>query len=314
MEQTAFDLIIDPDFKKYIFPITRKHYSRLESDIISNGCRKPIIIWNKTIIDGFYKYRICKEHNIALNVEKMVFDCKESVIAWICMKQLCRTDLPEETRKYLMGVQYTSEKMASKRKFDYIVLEEKEKSPIELSKYYDDWASSSGHLTAQRIGEVNHVSWNSVYKYSIYAKAVDDIEKQVPEIIPSILSGKYKISHNNLVKLSKMNPQQIKKVAEGLEKDCNRYLKYSNTRQEINDMFQNNAFSTSVKDMPEYDPDADLNSFSLTIPTWTSSINRIIEKVDFNNISTQARNATTSNLYKLCGSISKLIEILKGEI
>ena len=46
------ELIIDPEFKELIPPLTAEEYSGLEQSIIAEGCREPIITWDNIIIDG----------------------------------------------------------------------------------------------------------------------------------------------------------------------------------------------------------------------------------------------------------------------
>ena len=52
-------LKIDPEFKDLIRPLRRKEYLQLEENILDEGCRDPIIIWNDYIIDGHNRYSIC---------------------------------------------------------------------------------------------------------------------------------------------------------------------------------------------------------------------------------------------------------------
>ena len=51
-------LKIDPEFKDLIRPLRRKEYLQLEENILDEGCRDPIIIWNDYIIDGHNRYSI----------------------------------------------------------------------------------------------------------------------------------------------------------------------------------------------------------------------------------------------------------------
>lgn len=50
-------LKIDPEFKDLIRPLRRKEYLQLEENILDEGCRDPIIIWNDYIIDGITAIR-----------------------------------------------------------------------------------------------------------------------------------------------------------------------------------------------------------------------------------------------------------------
>lgn len=52
-------LNIDKDFKNLIRPLQKKEYLQLEANLLTDGCRDPIITWNGFIIDG---------HSIAIKV------------------------------------------------------------------------------------------------------------------------------------------------------------------------------------------------------------------------------------------------------
>lgn len=106
-------LKIAPEFKDLIRPLRRKEYLQLEENILDEGCRDPIIIWNDYIIDGHNRYSICTKYSIPFNTISKDFASREEVIVWICKNQLGRRNITEETRKYLIGRQYESEKSST---------------------------------------------------------------------------------------------------------------------------------------------------------------------------------------------------------
>lgn len=109
-------LKIDPEFKDLIRPLRRKEYLQLEENILDEGCRDPIIIWNDYIIDGHNRYSICTKYSIPFNTVSKDFSSREEVIVWICKNQLGRRNITEETRKYLIGRQYESEKSSTAKR------------------------------------------------------------------------------------------------------------------------------------------------------------------------------------------------------
>lgn len=111
-EKTIRPLKIEPKFKNLIRPLQRKEYLQLEQNILSDGCRDPIITWNGVIVDGHNRYEICMRHQIPFAVLEMDFSCEAEAIAWICANQLGRRNISEETRKYLIGKQFEAEKLA----------------------------------------------------------------------------------------------------------------------------------------------------------------------------------------------------------
>ena len=103
-ERALYKLKILPEFKNLIRPLKKKEYLQLEANILSDGCRDPIVVWKRYIIDGHNRYEICMRHGIPFEILEMEFACKEAVLAWICANQLGRRNITEETRKFLIGI------------------------------------------------------------------------------------------------------------------------------------------------------------------------------------------------------------------
>lgn len=109
-------LKIDKEFKTLIRPLSPKEYEQLEANILADGCRDPIVTWHGYIIDGHNRYEICRKHNIGFKVKEMSFESRDEAVVWICSNQLGRRNITEETRKYLIGIQYETEKIINKEK------------------------------------------------------------------------------------------------------------------------------------------------------------------------------------------------------
>ena len=65
-EKSLRPLKIEPQFKNLIRPLQRKEYLQLEQNILSEGCRDPIILWNGVIVDGHNRYEICMRHQMLI--------------------------------------------------------------------------------------------------------------------------------------------------------------------------------------------------------------------------------------------------------
>ena len=314
-EKGLYHLEIDEEFRQLIRPLQRKEYEQLKKNLIKDGCIDPIITWKGIIIDGHNRYQICWENSIPFAVVEMHFSYREEAISWICEHQLGRRNISEETRKYLIGMQYEAAKIAKTRLNPTGI---NQFSPTRLlsseQQKHTRGELSAGHITAQRIGDQNHVSWNTVNKYAMYSRAIEEIRKKVPEAVSSILSGQYKISQNNLVELSKLDPEQIRLFIQRLDSPRQEYVQYKKTRREIQDLGGGTSAaqpaSPSVKDVPEYDPDAEIIALTLTIPTWSGSIERTRKATEPASISPQAKG----NLMQALRSLQAQIQITLDEL
>lgn len=301
---------IDKQFKSLVRPLSSKEYAQLEKTIISNGCHETILVWEDIVIDGHNHYEICAKHNLPFDYEELQFDCREAVIAWICAHQLKREDITEEMRRFLIGLQYETEKLIIRRK------------STDLSKPFypedelppDDNTPHSGHVTAQRIARENNISYGTVQKFAQYTRSLEKISKTAPDLVLKILSGKYKISYQNIVDISKMPSEEIRILLQEFNQNRCPSLKFKKARGVIQSNLyfaKQSASKTSVKDMPSFDPDAPITELTLTIPSWLGSINRTIKNTDFGKVSKTAKAKLTTVLTKLNIALNDLLELSK---
>ncbi len=302
MEKGLFELKIDAKFRSLIRPLFPKEYQQLEENLMRDGCIDPIITWNGYIIDGHNRYEICKRRKIPFSVMPFSFDCREAAEIWICTNQLGRRNLSDEARRFLIGKQYEAEKVITMNR-----------NPLGVNQHSvrkDQQERITHKRTAQRIGEDNHISGGSVEKYAAYAKAVDEIEEKNPEMAASILAGKYRVSHRNVMELAKLSSEKIEKVRqriEDLQRPMGQYRQIRAILQTSEDKNkERDALSVTVKDMPKFDPDAEMVGLSLTVPSWTSSLERMCLK-DLSNVTEKAKQNMAKNLNELKQQIDKLL-------
>ena len=95
-----YQLIIDPEFESLVPPLSQEEYSQLEANILRDGCRDPITIWDNVILDGHNRYKICRQHDILFNVNPILIENRDEAISWICSNQMGRRNLTDERRRY----------------------------------------------------------------------------------------------------------------------------------------------------------------------------------------------------------------------
>lgn len=317
-EKRVWTLKIDKGFQELIRPLFKNEYLQLEENLMSDGCREPIAVWNDVIVDGHNRYKICTEHGIPFAVEEMSFSCREEAIAWICANQLGRRNLTEESRKYLIGKQYESEKIISRKQSIYRDSRE-DCSGLPYETFIPDSGNrmiETRKKTAARIAEENQISHGTVEKYSLYSRAIEEIKSKEPQMAAKILSGRYKVSHNSVLTLSKRSADEIRELNKRLERSQHPFAQYQTTRQEIQRMNPKSKpdreKQPSVKDMPEFDPDAEVVGLTLTIPSWSSSIDRIVHS-NLEIVSDSARERLHKALIELQESIIIMISAIKEE-
>ena len=147
-----------------------------------------------------------------------------------------------------------------------------------------------------------NVSTGSVQKYAIFSKALDVVGQAEPRTSwRKCFLALSKISHENLVALSKMPPEEIRRIGARPEDLQHPFTSYSDTRKEFADTDEEPVEPMQetlplIKITPMHDPDAEIAGLTLTVPSWVSSIERARNNADMNAASTSAK----ANLRRRC--------------
>ena len=217
-------------------------------------------------------------------------------------------------------MQFECEKIVNKQtrkgRNQYSVNTEPEETD-EGSTVSNRYGYQSGHRSATRIAEENHVSYGTVEKYAYYTRALEMIGAKEPALVPKILSGRYKISHSYILDMAKMSAEELKEINSRMSKKSSPYVQYSQSRNVLKQpetpKYSETGQASSIKDMPAFDPDASITELTLTIPHWIGSITRIQKHTDFGIISEGARNKLIEALSSLEEKAFELLIILQED-
>lgn len=311
------NLQIDPEFKRLLPELSSSEIAQLENNILQDGCRDPIVIWNNTIIDGHHRFDICKRHNLSFNVIEMDFNCREEVLRWICLNQMGRRNVSLELLRYQIGKRYNVEKVLTahnpkgKNQYTEVASENIMRPPQERRMG-----------TAASLAKEYNVSHFAVHTYKDIAVAVDLIAEKDVRLSQMYLTGQLRIKKSDLVTISKMTKYQIRALTNSLMRQnkticrtqdvldalSTRDLEKENQSARERRKAQTLSLTTpSVKDMPTYDPDGEVASLSLTIPSWSSSIGRVFNNTNMKEISDKAKTQLRIELLSLRDNIDLIL-------
>ena len=93
MEKQMYELKINPELQAFMPPLSEKEYSDLEQNIVANGCRVPLVVWNGIIVDGHHRFQICRKHNIPFEIEEQEFADIAEAKVWMYQEQSCRRNM-----------------------------------------------------------------------------------------------------------------------------------------------------------------------------------------------------------------------------
>lgn len=311
-EKHLYNLIIDREFIKATPQMTTQEYTELERKILYEAYQEPIVIWNKTIIEGIARYKIYHKLSIPFQVREINFFSRNEAITHICQLSLKHKNLIDEQSRYCIGKLYDAQKNLLVEKYPI----QNQYTPAELRRPN---YNSSKNLTASLIAEDFPISAGTVYKYSTYAAAVDEIDKKVPEVAEEILKGKFHISHNNTMKLCKLSSDEIRVIHNHVKNGKSDRLLHSEMQRSLqrdkerSEKETRNKPKPVIKQMPKYDPDAELSSLTLTIPMWISSIKRTQSIAKFSEASMEALYKLDNQLLSLKASIDILQKTIQEE-
>ena len=108
-------VVIDPEFKKLIPPLSKEEQSQLEENIMVEGCRDPLTVWkgHNILLDGHNRYEICDKYGIEFYVIEIELSDREEAKIWILRNQLGRRNLSPDKASYYRGVLYNTLKAKS---------------------------------------------------------------------------------------------------------------------------------------------------------------------------------------------------------
>ncbi len=103
MELSLSDIIIDPEFKALIPPLSSSERRDLEANLLADGCLSPLAVWqdHNVLLDGHNRHEICGQHKIPCKVHEIALKTRQDAKAWIIKHQLGRRNLKESQRAML---------------------------------------------------------------------------------------------------------------------------------------------------------------------------------------------------------------------
>lgn len=81
--------------------MTEEEFNQLEQNILAEGIRDKLIVWNGIIIDGHNRYAIATKHGLDFAVEEKEFKNRQEAIEWIILNQFGRRNLSTYDRSVL---------------------------------------------------------------------------------------------------------------------------------------------------------------------------------------------------------------------
>ena len=183
------NLKIDPEFQEKIPPLTEEEFAQLEENILEDGeVHTPIVVWDGKIVDGHNRWKILQKHpEIPYKIKEMEFADKWEAFDWMYKNQLGRRNLTDEQRDYLRGKLYEARKhtVGEHRGNQYTKMELAQNGQIPNS-------------VAEQIAKEQGVGTNTIRRAEQFAKGIDAIREEDPELADDILTSKKKVTKTDI--------------------------------------------------------------------------------------------------------------------
>lgn len=301
-------------FRELDIPLQPAQRRELEKRIGKCAPIDPIPVWKGWILIGYEKYELCLKHHRTYLCSEMYFRRQFEAVSWICREQLKRTDLCHPAKAWLVSRLYESLKEDENRRVAKDQFQYKMLSPSFRSEDY--YAQLPESTTAMRqLGQEYGYSWRTIQRHVRFGKQLDLLENWFPGIRVRILKGEVVVTIKHFHLLMLMPRDELKKMV--LDPACK---KLEPPSKMLTDALQdrksrakeNLHVETAIKNIPAYDPDAELNGLTFTIGAWVKAINRTCEKADFSHSTLNGKNRLRDTLTALkMGTVSleKLLEV-----
>jgi hypothetical protein len=200
------EIILDKKFQTILPALDAETYRNLELAILEYGAIFPLVLWNGILIDGYNRYKICKEHDIPFKTIEMDFKTREEATIWIVNNQISRRNLMPMQLSYFRGLHYKSEKRTVILHNEAVQNDEKcQNVPSETSN------------TANRLAEHYNVSSRTIKRNEKLTDAIDLIGEFSPEAKRKVLSGEVAINMSKLETLLSAPKAEVELVAMEIE-------------------------------------------------------------------------------------------------
>ncbi|ANY61967.1 plasmid replication/partition related protein [Comamonas aquatica] len=96
------EIVVLPELKAYIDPLTPDEHDALERSILDEGCRDALVLWGNVLVDGHNRFGICQKHGLPFKtIQNERFQNMEDIHLWMIDQHLGRRSVSDFQRGVL---------------------------------------------------------------------------------------------------------------------------------------------------------------------------------------------------------------------
>lgn len=308
-------LMADETFRALNIPISRETRKELDRKILKGEFTDPILSWNGYILTGYEKDDIALKYHRTVATREMFFPRKCDAVAWLCREQLKRTDLNWTAKAWLISRLYEALRDISRRKKAKDDFQYRQLSPSLQSTGYTQPQKES-RATMKQLGEEFSYHRETIRRYIQFGRQLDKLEEMVPGTRIRILTGELSVMMVHMPMLIRMPTKQLEQLI------SNRHtrrlippaeLPAESPKKRENRQKKEYTVQPAIKQMPAYDPDAELNGLRYTVETWRKAIARTAIRADLAHATEAGKEDLKQVLQKLIRETECLCSNLEGK-
>jgi N6-adenosine-specific RNA methylase IME4 len=194
--QNVTDVSVKKEFKSLIPALSQEEFSQLEKNIVLDGCRDPLVLWNDIIVDGHNRFEICTKHEIPFETVNKDFTDEGHVVEWIINNQFGRRNINNYQRGVLaLRLEQELKKRAKERHSEAITQSNKQRSTpsVQNSAPMEKQAAAPSEESKTRsiIAKAAQVSHDTIDKIKIIeAKATPEVKQALASGAPGVSINK----------------------------------------------------------------------------------------------------------------------------
>ncbi|MDF7819924.1 hypothetical protein P1X15_20045 [Runella sp. MFBS21] len=210
-EQIKQNIVVLEELRTFIPSPTLEEYDQLEQNILKNGCKDALLLWETTqgeidssslsptapayvLVDGHNRYQICSKRNIHFNVQVMSFHSIKEVKDYMIDLQLGRRNLTPQQTSYFRGLRYNLEK-TDRGRYD------RNEHKSQNGNYDKDSLS-----TSEKLAKEYNVGRNTILRDAEFATGLDKLDNNLKN---AVLSGEMKMGKSDIQKLAKVEQNEL---------------------------------------------------------------------------------------------------------
>ncbi len=188
-------IVVDPELKAYIDPLTPDEHAALERSLVAEGCRDALVLWGDILVDGHNRYGICQQHGLPFEtVQNPRFQSIQDVHLWMIDQHLGRRSVSDFQRGELA---LRKRAILAERRAQVAAPADASTTPVEQHGAPADAPASAPHATVppSRPLESREDIAKAARLSSSQVVLIEKIQKQAaPELVAAVKSGTISIS------------------------------------------------------------------------------------------------------------------------